>query len=137
MRDADVDEVPCARLHGGRDGRPNRREIDPLELGRLRRTRVRRANEMHHGGVARDRIGERRGVQGISENAARAGRHLALRFWPREHDDRVPAGEERVHERAADIAGAAGHEHGVHSQPPTRIRDWRRSPGYGGCPLLS
>ena len=69
---------------------------------------MRRPDEMDERRVARQQIGECRGVERIACDRRRAARKFILRFRTDEPDDVVSARDEQFDQRASDVPGSTG-----------------------------
>ena len=117
-RGAREDEVRHARVHRRLDKRPALHRVIVVILERVfdRFRHDNRAREMHH--RTRPLLGEDAGKQGRVLDVSLVERHLIGNGEAKaggqvvDHRDGPAAVEQRQHRVAADIAGAAGHEHG-------------------------
>ena len=108
--DAHVDEVRDAGRGRGISGGIGRHEVHALELRRLGRTGIWRADQVHEGVRGRNEAGEGARIEGVSDHRLRTGGQPALGARAHEPPHGMTAREQPGDESAADVSRAAGDE---------------------------
>src|SRR4029453_16358365 len=94
------------------------RQINRAELGRLRRTRMRRANEVNERIRGSDTRSPVRRVERVADDGFGTRGQPAHRLRAHECTDGVTSPDKQIDQRAAQVPGAAGHENVVTTHPP-------------------